>query len=62
MLSRYSARFVPLALLPLVLACGSVVQHAAQNRCLNQLRFRSLRQLRRLWFRHLLRLRIQPLR
>ena len=31
MLSRYSARFVPFALLPLVLACGSAVQHAAQK-------------------------------
>jgi membrane-bound lytic murein transglycosylase D len=31
MLSRFSARFVPLALLPLVMACGSAVQHAAQK-------------------------------
>jgi len=31
MLSRRLARFVPLTLLPLVLACGSAVQHAAQK-------------------------------
>jgi peptidoglycan lytic transglycosylase D len=31
MLSRRLARFVPLAFLPLVLACGSAVQHAAQK-------------------------------
>ena len=31
MLSRGLARFVPLTFLPLVLACGSAVQHAAQK-------------------------------
>jgi len=31
MLSRRLARFVPLTFLPLVLACGSAVQHAAQK-------------------------------
>jgi peptidoglycan lytic transglycosylase D len=31
MLPRNSARFVPFALLPLVVACGSAVQHAAQK-------------------------------
>src|SRR5437868_13359286 len=31
MLRRFSARFVPLALLPLAVACGSGIRHAAQK-------------------------------
>src|SRR5262244_381867 len=31
MLSRRPARFVPFVLLPLMMACGSAVQHAAQK-------------------------------